>query len=60
MKLLKTRLQTEDDELAYIPESSRKEEGISVDIRPQWMKALQQSVRNWINLLPQVCILFLS
>lgn len=54
VNLLKMRILAEDDELEYIPEISSKDEDLGVDIRPQWMKTLSQSVRNWLNLLPQV------
>ena len=54
MNLLKMRILAEDDELEYVPEISPKDEGLSVDVRPQWMKSLQQSVRNWLTLLPDV------
>jgi len=52
VNLLKMRILAEDDELEYVPEISPKDEGLSVDVRPQWMKSLQQSVRNWLTLLP--------
>jgi len=54
VNLLKMRILAEDDELEYVPEISHKDEGLSVDVRPQWMKSLQQSVRNWLTLLPNV------
>jgi len=53
IKLLKMRLQSDDEEVEYVAETSEKEEGFGVDTRPMWMKTLQQSVRNWLNLLPQ-------
>lgn len=53
VKLLKMRLNSEEEELAYTPDSHTEEVQMSSDIRPQWMKSLQQSVRNWINILPQ-------
>lgn len=54
VNLLKMKTLSEDDELEYIPESEAKDESFSVDHRPQWMKSLQQSVRNWLSILPQL------
>jgi len=53
VKLLKMRGLSEDEELEYVPEANSQEEGFGVDARPQWMKSLHQSVRNWLNLLPE-------
>ena len=58
VNLLKMRILAEDDELEYVTEISNKDEGINIDVRPQWMKSLLQSVRNWLALLPQVCQMF--
>jgi dynein heavy chain 1 len=52
VNLLKMRILAEDDELEYVPEISNENEDLNLDIRPQWMKSLQQSVRNWLALLP--------
>ena len=54
MKLLRMHVLPEEDELANTPEISHKEEDMSTDIRPQWMKTLLQSVKSWLNLLPEV------
>jgi len=53
VKLLRMHVLSEEDELAYTPEISHKEEDMSTDVRPQWMKTLLQSVKNWLNLLPE-------
>lgn len=53
LNLLKMKTLSEEDELEYVPESTKKDETFSVDDRPQWMKSLQQSVRNWLSILPQ-------
>lgn len=51
-------INTEGEELEYTPDSHDKEVEISGDVRPQWMKSLQQSVRNWVHILPQVILYF--
>ncbi|MEM7299171.1 MAG: hypothetical protein AAF391_13005, partial [Bacteroidota bacterium] len=46
------RTLSEEDELEYAPEAVSKDESLGIDDRPQWMKSLQQSVRNWLSILP--------
>ena len=58
VKLLKMSINTEGEELEYTPDSHDKEVEISGDVRPQWMKSMQQSVRNWVHILPQVIYIF--
>ena len=53
MNLLKMRSLSEEDELEYVPEASSQDDNLGVDDRPQWMRSLQQSVRNWLSILPQ-------
>ena len=47
------RTLSEEDELEYVPEATSQDESLGIDDRPQWMKSLQQSVRNWLAILPE-------
>ncbi|XP_065684969.1 cytoplasmic dynein 1 heavy chain 1 isoform X1 [Hydra vulgaris] len=51
-KILKMRLTAEDDELAYVPDEQKMDKGLGIDVRPQWMKDLHQSVKGWLHILP--------
>ena len=51
--LLKMHALSEEDELEYVPEKADADENLGVDDRPQWMRSLQQSVRNWLSILPE-------
>jgi len=44
---------SEEDELEYVPEKADADENLGIDDRPQWMRSLQQSVRNWLSILPE-------
>jgi len=51
--LLKMHALSEEDELEYVPEKADADENLGIDDRPQWMRSLQQSVRNWLSILPE-------
>jgi dynein heavy chain 1 len=53
VKLLKMQTLSEDDELAYSNENDMPGSDITLDVRPMWMKQLQQSVKNWLHVLPE-------
>ncbi|KAJ7386556.1 Cytoplasmic dynein 1 heavy chain 1 [Desmophyllum pertusum] len=51
-KLLKMQMLSDDDELAYSPDSARQKRRES-DPRPAWMRTLHTTASNWLNLIPK-------
>ncbi|XP_074612492.1 cytoplasmic dynein 1 heavy chain 1-like isoform X2 [Acropora palmata] len=51
-KLLKMQMLSDDDELAYSPDSTKKKRTES-DPRPAWMRTLHTTATNWLNMIPK-------
>ncbi|CAH3116472.1 unnamed protein product [Pocillopora meandrina] len=50
-KLLKMQMLSDDDELAYSPDSARKRR--ESDPRPAWMRTLHTTAANWLSMIPK-------
>lgn len=51
-KLLKMQMLSDDDELAYSPDSARQKRRES-DPRPAWMRTLHTTATNWLSMIPK-------